>query len=73
MLEHVNGLSLGDHQEHLPEVGPILQAREAPAFDAAKEAVEGAQGDVLLILGRARDGAQLDARQADQPAVVAFP
>ena len=62
-----------DRDQQPPEVIPIRQLREAAALDAATEAGEGAEGNVLLVGGTARQALQLAPRQAHQPPEVAFP
>ena len=69
----VERLAHRDRDQQAPEVIPIRQLREAAALDAPKEAGEGAQGDVLLVGGAARQALQLAPRQAHQPPEVAFP
>src|SRR5208283_1279163 len=69
----VQRLARRNRDQQAPEVIPIRQLREAAALDAATEAGEGAQGDVLLVRGAARQALQLAPRQAHQPPEVALP
>jgi hypothetical protein len=73
MLQKIVRLALGDHQQDLPKVVAIVELRESAALDAAKEAVEGAEGDILLIGGAPWHRPQFAARQADEAMEVAFP
>src|SRR5262249_46010032 len=63
----------GDEEEQLPEVVPVIEPGEAALLRPAAEAVEGAQGHVLLVGGGPRCGAELRARQAYQAAEVPLP
>ena len=47
----VDGLAHGEDEQELPEVVAPLELGELAAFGAAVEAVEGGQGDVLLVGG----------------------
>ena len=71
----INGLPDGDHDQEPPEVVAIGQPRESPRGGAAAEAVEGAQGRILLILDRPGPprGAESGAGEMDQAIEVALP
>ena len=49
VLDEVDGLPLGDDQQQLPEVVAVGEARESAVGRPTAEAVEGAQGDILLV------------------------
>ena len=51
MYPQVARLAGGDQDQHLPEVVAVEQSGEAALLGAAAEAVEGAEGHVLLIDG----------------------
>src|SRR5262249_43188726 len=67
------GLPGGDDHQQLPEVVAVLQPGELAPLGAAAEAVEGAEGHVLLVGGEARAALELLPGQADQPPEVALP
>jgi hypothetical protein len=71
----VEGLAHRQHDQQAPEVVPVGQPRETAAVDAPAEAVEGAEGRVLLVLDRPRTAVvlELPLRQADEPLEVALP
>src|SRR5439155_18383465 len=67
------GLAVSDEQQHLPQVVAVVQLREAALLGGAVEAVEGRQGDVLLVGGAPRQAAEFAAGAPDQEAEVALP
>ena len=62
----VAGLALGEEGQQVPEVVAVLEARELAATHGETEAVEGAEGDVLLVRRAAGKSTQLGLRQADE-------
>jgi len=67
-LDHVGRLARRDHQQHLPEVVAVVEPREPARLGRPHEAVEGAEGDVLLVGRAARPAAEVAAGQPDEPA-----
>ena len=55
--DQVDGLAHGQDEEEPPEVVAVLEPGELPPLGAAVEAVEGGEGDVLLV-GQARRAAE---------------
>jgi hypothetical protein len=62
-----------DDEQQMPEVVAVVELREAAFLRATKEAVEGAEGHVLLVSHAARGAAELLSGQADQAMEVALP
>ena len=69
----VGGLAPGDGDQDAPEVVAVFQPREPAALHPGEEAIEGAQGDVFLVGGRARHGTEPFSGQASQAVEVAAP
>src|SRR5262249_61933711 len=66
-------LGAADQGQRLPEVVAVVRAREAARGGALAEAVEGAEGHVLLVGGGPPEPAQPLPGQFDEPAEVALP
>ena len=73
VLAQVQRLAGGQHQQELPQVVAVVQAGEAALFGRPAEAVEGAQGHVLLVGRLPRRCRELGAGQADEAGEVALP
>ncbi len=67
------GLAGGDDDQEAPEVVAVGQVGEAALLDVAAEAVEGAEGDVLLVGGTAGGATQFEARQGHEAAKETVP
>src|SRR5262249_26850815 len=68
----VDGLADGHQRQEPPQVVAVVQPREAAALRAEAEALEGAEGDVLVVAGQATLSAEARRGQRDQPLEVAF-
>src|SRR5208337_1503798 len=69
----VDRLAHGDDNQQLPKVVAVVELRELAAFGPLIEALEGAEGHILLV-GRAPRGAlELGAGKPNQPLEVSLP
>src|SRR5262249_19151184 len=73
VLLEVECLAGGDDDQELPEVFAVGELRELAALSSLTEAVEGAQGNVLLVRGAARQPLELIASQTHELLEVALP
>ena len=74
-LDPIDGLADRQHDQQAPEVVAVGQVGEWAAVNAATEAIEGAEGHILLVLDRPRAAVvpELLARQENEPLEVALP
>src|SRR5262249_24183890 len=73
VLLEVECLAGGDDDQELPEVFAVGELRELAALSPLTEAVEGAQGNVLLVRGAARQPLELISSQTHELLEVALP
>src|SRR5439155_6101435 len=72
-LGPVGGLAGDDRHQDAPQVVAVVEAGEAAGGGPAAEAVEGAEGDVLLVVVGPPRGLDPRAGQGDQASEVALP
>src|SRR5262249_13654392 len=69
----VGGLARRDHHQQAPQIVPVVQPRETAILDTPVQAVEGTEGDILLINHAVRRATKFDAGQPNQSPEVTLP
>src|SRR5271157_1116488 len=69
----VDRLAHGDDGQQLPKVVAVVELRELAAFGPLIEALEGAEGHILLVGRAARGAPEPGAGEPDQPLEVSLP
>src|SRR5271157_2343994 len=69
----VDRLAHGDDDQQFPKVVAVVEPRELAAFGPLIEALEGAEGHILLVGRAARGTPELGAGEPDQPLEVSLP
>src|SRR5262245_6756561 len=72
-LLQVGDLACRNHQEHLPQVVPVLQSGKAAGFRSPHEAVECREGNVLAVGAAVWSRPQMPPRQSNHPSEIAGP